>query len=293
MVSINKFTNFKRLDLKNINVVILYFFKRILKIKPNLNERNVYVYYNYLINLNGYLFKETQNTYVTDFKNNFDKRIKLRKNPSSDMEVFKQIFSLKEYLPVVKAYNANFCNEADYCLNIIDAGSNIGLTSLFFMEYFDRSNIICVEPEVENFRVLEFNLKSTNNSKIVKINGAVWSSNCKIKIINDFRDQLDWSFRVEESNSPDAIYAYSINQLINDNDFKIVDILKMDIEGAEKQVFTSSTSNLDFLKITKCIAIEIHDEFDCREDIYNIFNKYGFVLFNEGELTIGINQNLK
>lgn len=293
MVNINKFTNFKRLDLKNIYIIFHYFIKKILKIRPNLNERSVFNYYNYLINLNGYLSEETQNTYVTDFKNNFDKRIKLRKNPSSDMEVFKQIFLLKEYLPVVNAYNENFCNEIDYCMNIIDAGANIGLTSLFFVESFNSPNIISIEPEIENFRVLEFNLNNLKNCKIVKINGALWSSNCKISIINDFRDQSNWSFRVEENDSTDTIRAYSVNQIIADNNFEVIDILKIDIEGSEKQVFTSPSSNLDFLNSTKCIVVEIHDEFDCREEIYDILVEYGFVLHNEAELTIGINQKLK
>lgn len=293
MVNINKFTNFKRLDFKNINIVFHYFIKRILKIRPNLKERSVYAYYNYLIDLNGTLFEETQNYYVTDFKNTFNKRLKIRKNPSSDFEVFNQVYSLKEYLPVVNAYNNNFKNKADKALNIIDAGSNIGLTSLFFLDHFQNANIVCIEPEIGNFKILEFNLANAKNSKTVKINGAVWSSNCKIKIVNDFRDRSSCSFRVEQSNQADAITAYSVNQLIADNNFEIIDILKLDIEGSEKQVFTHPTSNLDFLKITKCIAIEIHDEFDCRKAIYEVLIEYGFVLFDEGELTIGINQKLK
>jgi hypothetical protein len=40
-------------------------------------------------------------------------------------------------------------------------------------------------------------------------------------------------------------------------------------------------------------VVEIHDEFDCREEIYNILIDYGFVLHNEAELTIGINQKIK
>jgi FkbM family methyltransferase len=293
MVSINKFTNFKRLDLKNTIIVFVYFFKKAIKIRPNLKERTVYAYYNHLINLNGTLFEETQNYYVTDFKTTFHKRIKIRKNPSSDFEVFNQVYSLKEYLPVVNTYTTNFKNKADRALNIIDAGSNIGLTSLFFLDHFENANIVCIEPEIENFKILASNLDSAKKSKIIKINGAIWSSNCKIKIVNDFRDRSSCSFRVEESDQADAIPAYSVNQLIADNNFEILDILKIDIEGSEKQVFTSPTSNLDFLEITKCIAIEIHDEFDCREAIYKVLIEYGFVLHNEGELTIGINQKLK
>jgi FkbM family methyltransferase len=293
MVSINKFANFKRLDFKSIIIVFCYFIKKVFKIRPNLKERSVYNYYNYLIALDGYLLEETPSIYITNFKGNFDKKIKLRKNPFSDFEIFNQIFSFKEYLPVVNAYTVNFNAKSEKALNIIDAGSNIGLTTLFFLDHFQNANIISIEPEIENFKILGFNLDSVKNNKIIKINGALWSSNCKIKIVNDFRDRSSCSFRVEESDAKDAIDAYSVHQLIADYNFETIDILKIDIEGSEKQLFTHPASDLEFLNITKCIAIEIHDEFDCREEICNILMYYGFVLFNEGELTIGINQNLK
>ena len=56
-------------------------------------------------------------------------------------------------------------------------------------------------------------------------------------------------------------------------------------------VFANTASDISFLAITKCIAIEIHDEFNCREAICKILKNYGFSLFNSGELTIGVNQN--
>ena len=66
----------------------------------------------------------------------------------------------------------------------------------------------------------------------------------------------------------------------------------MDIEGSEKEVLTSMDANVEFLAKTKCVAIEIHDEFDCREAIYEILKKYNFEFFNSGELTIVVNKNL-
>lgn len=292
MIKTNKISNLNRLNLRNKWIVFFYLIKRLLKIKQNQKEQKVYVFYNFLINSKGYLIEETQNAYVVNFKNNFFKRIKLRKRPSSDIDVFQQIYREQEYLHVVNAYNDNFSQKKDSCLNIIDAGANIGLTTLFFLKIFDRANIVCVEPEIKNFKILEFNLDNNSNCKIVKVYGAVWSSNSQIEIVNDFRDKSDWSFRVEETNNNNAISAYSINQLVKENGFKYIDILKMDVEGSEKQIFTSELSNLDFLKITKCIAIEIHDEFNCRQDIYNVLSNYGFTYFNHGELTIGINQKL-
>lgn len=292
MNRIKKILNLYRLDLKNKCIVLLYFSKSILKMQPTQNEIDIYKYYNNLILSDGYLFAETQNSFTSDFKNNVDKRIKLRKRPSSDMYVFQQIYHFEEYLPLVNMYKDNFKNNIDYKMNIIDAGSNIGLTSLFFMDHFNKPNVICIEPEIQNFKILEYNIDGNNDSNIIKINGAVWSSNSKIKIIKDFRDKLEWSFRVEETQEMDGILAYSINQLVKDNSFEYLDILKIDVEGSEKQIFNKALSNLDFLKITKCIAIEIHDEFNCREDIYTVLDEYGFSYFNKGELTIGVNKNL-
>ncbi|QLC67506.1 FkbM family methyltransferase [Flavobacterium sp. LPB0248] len=293
MIKTNKISNLKRLNFKNKSIVLLYLVKIALKIKPTQNERNVYFYYNNLINSDGYFHKETKNEYISKFTHSYYKCIKTRKKPkSSDFDVFRMIYVSKEYLPVIEAYQENFSNDKEYVINIIDAGSNIGLTTLFFIDHFKKVNTICIEPEMENFKVLEFNLLNANGNSINKVNGAIWSSNTNLKIVNDFGDRLDWSFRVEETEDLNCIQAFSINQLIDDYKFNYIDILKIDIEGSEKEIFDPSKSNLDFLKLTKCLVIEIHDFFDCREAIYKILDDYDFSYFNKGELTICINQKL-
>ncbi|MEI7507991.1 MAG: FkbM family methyltransferase [Flavobacterium sp.] len=292
MPKTNKFKNLKRLNFINAGIVLIYLIKTILKIKPSEKEIQVYVYYNILIHSNGYFKSETSDYYVTEFKNNSTKIIKLRKKPSSDIDVFQQVYGWEEYSEVVKQFKQHFHENSDYSINIIDAGSNIGLTSLFFLDHFNKPNIICLEPELENFKILDFNIKNNETHKIVKINAAIWSSNKKIKIVRDFRDRQDWSFRVEETNELDGVQAYSINQLVREYKYELIDILKIDVEGSEKQIFTSENANVDFLEITKCIALEIHDEFNCRNDIYKVLDNYGFSFFNKGELTIGINNNL-
>jgi FkbM family methyltransferase len=293
MTKTNKISNLKRLNIKNKFIIVLYLIKRVLKIKPTKNEENVYVYYNILINANGFYLGETKDEFVSELKDNFYKRIKTRKKPkASDLDAFNMIYSRKEYLPIIKEYFKNFKNVNKKPLNIIDAGSNIGLTSLFFIDYFKKVNIVCIEPELENFKILEYNLKNCNDNIVYKINGAVWSRDCTIKIINDFKDKLNWSFRVEESTEASAIKAFTINSIIKNIGFDTIDILKIDVEGSEKQIFDKNNSNLEFLKITKCIAIEIHDFFDCRKQIYDVLDFYGFTYFNEGELTIAVNSNL-
>lgn len=285
----DKINNLKRLNSKFRILVISHLIKTIIRIKSSEEEKEAYIFYNFLLQFDGHLINETSDSLTALFRNRKNKIIKLRKHPSSDFDVFKQIFYWKEYLPVILCLQEHFKSEEN--LNIIDCGSNIGLTSLFFLDYFPDSRIIAVEPEQNNFTNLCFNLD--HNPKVEKIKAAVWSKNAQIQIIKDFRDKSDWSFRVKETDEPNSIKAFSINKIIADYSINIIDILKIDIEGSERELFTSEGVNLDFLNVTKCLAIEIHDEFHCREEINEILKCKDFDIFNSGELTIAYNKSLK
>jgi len=108
-----------------------------------------------------------------------------------------------------------------------------------------------------------------------------------------FRDGSDWSFRLTETQSDigGTYPAISIPELIDQYDIEVIDFLKIDIEGGEVSVF-STESNLNWLKSVKVLAIEIHDEFNCRAVIENTLVDFGFSISHSGELTIAVNKNL-
>ncbi|WP_284651835.1 FkbM family methyltransferase [Flavobacterium terrisoli] len=284
-----KLTQLNRLDLSNKLLILKYLLKRGLRLKTTENERLVNEYYFHLIRMNGYLKEDNPKDFVAHYPN-FNATIKLRKKPSSDLNVFSQVYEYKEYQPVVEVFKKNFPSVSN--LNFIDAGSNVGLTSVYFSKFFPDSKYINIEPDTSNFETMSFNLSTNGIQSVEKVKGGVWSTNSYLKIVSDFRDKNDWSFRVEETQEPTDLKAFSINHLIEKNDFQHIDILKIDIEGSEKEVLTSPKADVSYLAKTKCIAIEIHDEFDCREAIYDVLKKYNFEFFNSGELTIGINQSL-
>jgi FkbM family methyltransferase len=263
--------------------------KRVLRLKTTEKERQLNEFYFHLISFKGILKQENAKDFVATYPD-LGVTLKLRKRPSSDLDVFSQIYRYLEYKPVVEVFQKHFPN--DKKLNFIDAGSNIGLTSVYFSKFFPNSDFITIEPDVSNFETLSFNLSSNGIEAKEKVKGGVWSTNSFLKIVSDFRDQNDWSFRVEETTSATNLKAFSINYLMETNRFETIDILKIDIEGSEKEVLTSPKADVSYLAKTKCVAIEIHDEFDCREAIYEVLKKYNFEFFNSGELTIGINQNL-
>jgi FkbM family methyltransferase len=283
-----KIIHLYRLDFSNRIIVIKYLFKRIFKLKTTTNERLINDYYYHLIKLQGFFKEQTENYFIAYYPK-WKATIKTRKRPSSDLDVFAQVFGDLEYKSVVDNFKANF--KTNQSLRIIDAGSNIGLTTLYFSRFFADAEFICIEPNVSNLDVLTFNLDANSIANTHKIRAGVWSKNTNLNIISDFRGHYDWSYRVVEAENETDLKAFSIPYLVEKFNWDSIDILKMDIEGSEKEVFTNPASDISFLAITKCIAIEIHDEFDCREAICKILKNSGFSLFNSGELTIGVNQN--
>lgn len=99
------------------------------------------------------------------------------------------------------------------------------------------------------------------------INGGVWDKNIGLQLNRNFRDGNDWSVNVTENLSNSLLQGFSIITLMERFQFKIIDILKIDIEGSEKQLFINVNHAAEFLSKTKYISIEIHDEFECREEI--------------------------
>lgn len=284
-----KIVNLNRLDLPNAVKMITYLLKRGLRLAPNSDERDLNAYYDRLISNDGILKAESGNYFVSFFSK-WNVKIKTRKRPSSDIDVFNQVFSQAEYEPLVKAFSEHFDNGGK--LDIIDAGANIGLTSLYLSRHFRDARFICIEPDVANCAVLKFNLAENKVKNPDVLNAGLWPRNAHLELVSDFRDKRDWSIRVRETQNNSGLQAFSIQHVMREFKLDKIDILKIDIEGSEKEVFTSPNADISFLAVTKCIALEIHDEFDCRAAIYNALAQYGFTYFNSGELTIGVNQNL-
>jgi FkbM family methyltransferase len=137
---------------------------------------------------------------------------------------------------------------------IIDCGANIGLASLFFLTKYPTAKIIAIEPELNNFKMVNQNLKSYPN--VTCINKGIWNKKTYLKIIDEGRG--NHSFKVIECNSPSGvcIEAITIDEIINDFQLKSIDILKIDIEGSEEQVFSNEP---EWIKKVRMIFCEIHE----------------------------------
>lgn len=186
----------------------------------------------------------------------------LRKG-TSDRLVFHEVFLFKTYEVDLKSPKV-----------IIDGGANIGLTSIFFAERFKSATIFSIEPSDSNFQILRKNTGYYNS--IVPVHSALWNKDAHLKIRN--KDEASWAISVEECepDHPDAFQAISISSLMKERGIDHIDILKLDIEGSERELFLD---NYDYwIKRTKYILIELHDwlKKDASKNVFKTISNYNF-----------------
>lgn len=221
------------------------------------------------------LFKK----YGTFYSSLYKARFHLRKN-FSDKYTFTQVF-------LDDQYNISLPFEPK---TILDGGANIGLASAYFAHRYAGASIVAIEPSKSNFEMIKKNTAAF--PQIKKICAGVWNKNAHLIIVNT-KDH-DNAFMVEESSeeNPDAIPAVSIESVMKDQGWSTIDILKLDIEGSEKEVFEEGFEY--WLPRTKAIYVEVHDHMrkGAGNAIFKAITRYHFSFAIHHENLIFINQDL-
>lgn len=119
---------------------------------------------------------------------------------------------------------------------IIDAGANVGLATVYFASRWPDAKILAIEPEDGNFRLLERNCANFPN--VIAVKGALWASSGDLSLTQ--RGDQPWGYAVTDRLPPQAattVKAFSVPDLMAMAGADHVDFLKLDIEGAEKELF--------------------------------------------------------
>lgn len=187
-----------------------------------------------------------------------------------------------------KSYQLPFNFNPKY---IIDAGGNIGLTAVYFANQFPTAHIITIEPDADNFKVL---LKNTHPYlNISAVQKGVWHKNAFLKVIDNGLGNNSFTVQeVDEENDFD-VNAIGIADILNENNWPYIDILKMDIEGSEKELFEKNVDS--WLPKTKVLFIELHDRMKagCSQSVFKAISQYHFSFEIVGENLLFVNQDLK
>jgi FkbM family methyltransferase len=144
---------------------------------------------------------------------------------------------------------------------IVDAGANIGLATLWFADSYPGATIVAIEPDEENVALLRHNVRGLDN--VVVVEGALTSNVGTAQLIDP--GEGPWGFRVEPGDEPRAdgrfvgtVEALTVESLIERFGIDRIDLLKVDIEGSEREVFEECAG---WITRVDTIAIELHDRF--------------------------------
>jgi FkbM family methyltransferase len=183
--------------------------------------------------------------------------IKFEFRPSvADREVCRQVFINQDYdLKRLQRYDDIIeCYRQSERPVIVDAGANIGAASLWFSLTFPKANIVAVEPDLGNFKVLSSNCKQVAN--IIPLQAAIASATGSLFLTDPGGGA--WAYRTTNVESPESyvVKAMTIEEIFDVSESGTPFILKIDIEGAEADLFSRHAELFDKFPL---IIIELHD----------------------------------
>jgi FkbM family methyltransferase len=134
---------------------------------------------------------------------------------------------------------------------IVDAGAHIGMASIFFALKYPAARIFAIEPEAANFAAL---LRNTAPYKqITPIRAALWREDGEVAL-GPSDAHPKGAHRIA-ADGTQRVRAITMDTLIREIGVSSIDLLKVDIEGAEIEVFRSCP----WISDVRLLAIELHD----------------------------------
>ncbi len=165
---------------------------------------------------------------------------------------------------------------------IVDAGAHIGLVSALWATRYPEATIVAVEPEPSNLLLLRNNLRPYPNVEIVE--AALWSDDQSRLQIQNPGDE-SWAFRVKAA-PEGSVATISVSGLLGRLPTPHVDVLKVDIEGTELEVFSRNSS---WVESVDTIIIELHDRLrpGCSEAVRSATSGFEFETQVQGDVVVG------
>jgi len=170
---------------------------------------------------------------------------------------------------------------------IIDAGANIGASAVYFSANYKNTLVYNIEPDDENYNLLELNTRRFN---CFNFRGAISSRDGELWLSDPGRS--DWGFTTSEHRSsehaPRGKSVASICPRTIMTSQQAIDhtplIFKIDIEGAESELFSLETNWLGEFPL---IIIELHDWMlpfqGSSKNFFRAMNQFDFDFLHKGE----------
>ncbi|WP_165486019.1 FkbM family methyltransferase [Frankia sp. Cppng1_Ct_nod] len=205
-------------------------------------------------------------------------RARFRHN-QSDLYILRENF-------VQRIYDFDYAANIPPPTTIVDLGANIGLSALYFQARFPAARLLAVEPVADNAELLRVNARLNDFNWLVEdaaigaVDGSVtlypnewWSSSSTSADVAQAReggsDRLEGTLKLPEV----PVRCVTVGDLLDRHGIETVDILKMDIEGAEAEVLRGTTP---WLARVRLLIIEIHRKYVDEAAVVEHLSRAGF-----------------
>lgn len=191
---------------------------------------------------------------------------------TSDMWVVYQVFVTRQYdwLPGLPTEPL-----------IVDCGANFGCSAFFFLLRHPGARVIAVEPDPANAELCRRNLAPFGDRARI-VQAAIWPEVAVLGISDP--GIHEWGYQVRAGSGGDTgVSAVTIPELLTSVGWGHIDLLKIDIEGSEAELFARAMD--DWLPKTRAIAIELHGG-ENNDRFWEALAGYDYELSTCGEITV-------
>jgi FkbM family methyltransferase len=155
------------------------------------------------------------------------------------------IYSFEEIFEQ-EIYRFNAETESPY---VLDCGSNIGLSVIYFKQLYPRARVVAFEADEEIFAVLKRNVERWELNEVEPVCRAVWSEETTLNFKHEGAD----GGRIERAGGANDKSVRTVR--LRDYLDRRVDFLKVDIEGAETETLKDCA---DRLRNVENLFVEYH-----------------------------------
>jgi FkbM family methyltransferase len=166
---------------------------------------------------------------------------------------------------------------------ILDAGAHIGCSVAYFASRWPQASIVAVEPEPGNLALLKQN--AAGLSGITFVGAALWYESGTVRFDNPHGRTDSYRAQPTADGSEGTTPTVTVEELLSWAPGGHFDLVKLDIEGAERDIFLRDTSWLDRVG---CLIVELHDRMapGCSDALYTALKPFRYELFQHGENVI-------
>jgi FkbM family methyltransferase len=167
-------------------------------------------------------------------------------NYSELINLFEELFIHQVYL--FKSTNVN--------PHIVDGGSNIGLSILFFKKIYPSCRILAFEPDLKSYELLCRNIAANHLSSVTLFHAALSNQEGTATLFSHKNEPGSLTMRLINSSDVSngvIVPVKKVSTYIHEE----VDLLKLDVEGSEIDILQDLIQSQK-LKLIKQLILEFH-----------------------------------